>query len=179
VRTAIVQFSIRALARSRHHRIILAFYAGIGFALTILLSKMMPETGHSPPSPANFLPIVSDIMILCFWVIGTRTLFTMPLDLRANWIFRITPVRGGSASVSASRIALYLLAWLPVWIGSALWFLSNWPWRLAAAHLFVLGLIGALLVELCLYKFQKIPFTCSGCQGNRTCSSRLPGSVFC
>lgn len=165
MRTAIVQFSIRALARSRHHRIILAFYLGIGFALTILLSKVMPAGGHSPSPSANFFPIVSDIMILCFWVIGTRILFTIPLDLRANWVFRYTPVHGGPALVSAARFSLYILAWLPVWTGSAAWFFSNWPWRMAAAHLFAFGLMGSLLVELCLYKFQKIPFTCSWLPG--------------
>ncbi len=161
VRTAIVQFSIRALARSRHHRVILAFYLGIGFAVTILLSKTMPAGDGS----ANFLPIVSDTMILCFSIIGTRILFTMPLDLRANWVFRIMPALGGPTSASAARFSLYLLAWLPVWIGSATWFLSRWPWRLAAAHLFAFGLVGAVLVELCLYKFQKIPFTCSWLPG--------------
>ena len=167
IRTAIVQFSIRALTRSRHHRIILAFYVGIGFALTILGSRWQPAGGHShaPPTPANFLPIVSDIMILLFWVVGTRILFTLPLDLRANWVFRVTPVRGGRASVSAARVSLYLLAWLPVWSGSAAWFLANWPWRMAVAHLFAFGLMGAFLVELCLYRFRKIPFTCSWLPG--------------
>ena len=167
MRTAIVQFSIRALTRSRHHRIILAFYVGIGFALTIFLSRGRPAGGHShpPPVPANFLPIVSGIIILLCWVVGTRILFTLPLDLRANWVFRITPVRGGRESVSAARCSLYLLAWLPVWTGSAAWFLSDWPWRLAVAHLVAFGLLGAFLVELCLIRFRKIPFTCSWLPG--------------
>jgi len=167
VRTAIVQFSVRALARSRHHRIILAFYLGIGFAFLILFSRVKPPAGQSYPSPpiAILLPIISDVLILCFWVVGTRIIFTMPLDLRANWIFRVTPVRGGPASLSAARFSLYLLAWLPVWTGSAAYFLSIWPWRMALAHLLAFGLMGALLVELCLYRFRKIPFTCSWLPG--------------
>ena len=166
MRTAIVQFSIRALTRCRHHRVILAFYVGIGFALSILLSRSRPAGhSHASPAPANFLPIISGIMILVFWVVGTRVLFTLPLDLRANWVFRITPVQGGPVAVSAARISLNLLASLPVLAGSAAWFFSNWPWRMAAAHLVVFGLMAALLVELCLYKFRKIPFTCSWLPG--------------
>lgn len=167
VRRAIVQFSIRALARSRHHRIILAFYLGIGFAFLILFSRVKAPAGQSYQGPpiAILLPIISDVMILCFWVVGTRIIFTMPLDLRANWIFRVTPVRGGPASLSAARFSLYLLAWLPVWAGSAAWFLSTWPWRTALAHLLAFGLLGALVVELCLYRFRKIPFTCSWLPG--------------
>jgi hypothetical protein len=180
IRTAIVQFSVRALARSRQHRIILAFYLGIGFALLILFSRLRPPEGQSypPPPPANFLPIISDIMILCFWVLGTRIIFTMPLDLRANWIFRVTPVRGGAESLSAARFSLYLLAWLPVWTGSAAWFLSTWPWRMAAAHLVAFGLVGALVVELCLYKFRKIPFTCSWLPGKSNIVFAFGGFSF-
>lgn len=166
VRTAIVQFSIRALARSRQHRIILAFYLGTGFGILILFSRLGgPADPSYPPPPANFLPIVSCIMVLCLWVVGMRVVFTMPLDLRANWIFRVTPIRGGPASLSAARVSLYLLAWLPVWAGADAWFLSHWPWRQAAAHLIGYGLLGAVVVELCLYKFRKIPFTCSWLPG--------------
>jgi hypothetical protein len=179
VRTAIVQFSLRAIARSRQHRIILAFYLGLGFAVLILLSNLKPHGAQSyPPPPANLGPIVADIMILVFWVLGTRMIFTIPLDLRANWIFRVTPVRGGPASLSAARFSLYLLAWLPVWTGSAAWFLSNWPWRMAVAHLFAFGLLGAFVVELSLYRFRKIPFTCSWLPGKSNILFAFGGFSF-
>jgi hypothetical protein len=179
-RTAIVQFSMRALARSRQHRVILAFYLGMGFAFLILFSRAKPSDGQSYPAPpsANFLPIISDIMILCFWVIGTRVIFTMPLDLRANWIFRVTPVRGGRETLSAARLSLYLLAWVPVWAGSAIWFFSTWPWRMAAAHLAAFALIAAFVVEACMYRFQKIPFTCSWLPGKSNIFFAFGGFSF-
>src|ERR1019366_6642637 len=37
--TAVVQFSIRTLLRSRQHRMILAFYWGIAFAIVIFITK--------------------------------------------------------------------------------------------------------------------------------------------
>lgn len=57
------------------------------------------------------------------------------------------------------------MALAPAWAGAAVWFLSNWPWRMAAGHLIAFGLIGIILAELCLYNFQKIPFTCSWLPG--------------
>lgn len=170
-RAAIVEFSVRGLARSRQHRVILAFYLGIGFALLILLSRTAPRE-------SRLLPLFSDAVILCFWVVGMRIVFTMPLDLRANWIFRVTPVRGGRDSLAAARLSLYLLAWLPVWTGSAAWFFSNWPWRMAVAHLVAIGLAGALLVELCVYRFQKIPFTCSWLPGKSNLFFALAALAF-
>ena len=37
--TAVVQFSVRTLLRSRQHRVMLAFYLGIGFAIVILFMR--------------------------------------------------------------------------------------------------------------------------------------------
>jgi len=47
--TAVVQFSIRTLLRSRQHRIILSFYLGIGFAILILLTGSEPDRSRIPP----------------------------------------------------------------------------------------------------------------------------------
>jgi hypothetical protein len=56
---------------------------------------------------------------------------------------------------------MWVLVLLPVWGTSTILFLSLWPWRPATEHLIVLGLIGITLIELCLYAFHKIPFSCS------------------
>ena len=56
--------------------------------------------------------------------------FAMPLDLRANWIFRITPVRGGANCLAARRRALLTIGVLPIWIGLAALLFSichAWP----------------------------------------------------
>lgn len=164
--TAVVQFALRALGRSRQHRVILSFYLGIGCAILVLISRAKPPdaTAYKPPPP-EFLPIIASIMILAFWIVGTRVIFAIPLDLRANWIYRVTPVRGGPPCVKATRRVLYLLALAPAWVGAAAWFLSGWQWQMAVGHLIAFGLVGAILVELCLYNFQKIPFTCSWLPG--------------
>jgi hypothetical protein len=94
-------------------------------------------------------------------VMGTRVVFALPLDLRANWIFRITGVRPGPEILAASRRSLLLLSAAPVWLGSAALCLGLWPWRQAAGHLVILGLLGVLLADICLHGFRKIPFTCS------------------
>jgi hypothetical protein len=150
--TALVLFSVRTLFRSRQHRVVLAFYSGIAFAIMILLIK----------TPVVRQPLLfSTIVIMCFWVVGTRVAFSMPLALRANWIFRMTEVRSTREYLAAIRRPLFVLAVAPVWLASAALLLSIWPWRLAAGHLVVLGLWGVFLAYVCLHGFHKIPFTCS------------------
>jgi hypothetical protein len=157
--TAIVLFSARTLLRSRQHRVMLAFYLGIGFALVILF--MRTPRAQQQLLANNSTLLFSSFVIMCVWVVGTRVVFSMPLDLRANGIFRMTQVRGTAEYLAAIRRPLFVLAVAPVWAASAALFLSIWPWRPAAAHLVLLGLWGTMLAYLCLHGFQKIPFTCS------------------
>jgi hypothetical protein len=160
VQTAIGQFSVRTLVRSRQHRMILAFYLGIGFAFTIFLLKT-PEMKPQLPGEANTPLLTASIVMMALAVVGTRVVFAVPLDLRANWIFRIAGLRPGPGTLAAGRRSLLLLSVAPVWLASAVLCLRIWPWRLAVGHLAVLGLLGILLTDICLHGFRKIPFTCS------------------
>jgi CubicO group peptidase (beta-lactamase class C family) len=165
---AVVLFSIRTLMRSRRHRVILAFYLGVGLAITIYLLKGSTEALQSSVSSApdvwQYLStplLAASFVIMGCWIVGTRAVFSLPLDLRANWIFRVLPLGGGPACLKARRRALFALSVAPVFAISALVFFSLTPWRTAVNHLIVLGLFATILAELCLMGDQKIPFTCS------------------
>jgi hypothetical protein len=166
--TAIGQFCVRTLARSRQHRLIFAFYLGVGLALTIFLLQFL-ATGpqnHGAPAinswhQANVPLLVSTIMMMVLAVLGARVVFAFPLELQANWIFRAVATCGPSKAFVATRRALLLLSALPVWIVSAIACLWLWPWTQAIAHLMVLGLLGMILVDLALWDFRKVPFACS------------------
>jgi len=163
--TAIAQFSIRSLFRSRQHRMIFAFYMGVACAFAILflnapLEISGPTTGdpwHRPSVPL----LASTIIVMGFWVAGTRVVFSLPLDLRANWIFRVMPFRAGKRCLRARRRAVAVMSVVPAWAISAAAIVPLWPWRAAAGHLAVLGLFGIFLAEFSFGGAQKIPFTCS------------------
>ena len=176
--TAIGQFSVRSLLRSRQHRIILAFYVGVGFAFNILLFKE-PSTRASAGAWSQVSPplLASTILMMLLSVVGMRIVFAMPLDLKANWVFRIAPVLGGANCLAARRRAMLALGVLPVWILAALLFYI-WPWRAAAEHLLILGLLGANVTEVCLQGFQKIPFTCSYLPGKTNIQVTFVFSMF-
>jgi len=112
-RTALAQFVIRTLLRSRRHRAIVAFYLGGGFAIVALqlggAMEAMHLTGKDILRQAGPLMLMSSVLILCALWLGTRTVFSLPLDLRANWLFRVTPNPGSAASLSAVRRALLAL----------------------------------------------------------------------
>jgi CubicO group peptidase (beta-lactamase class C family) len=159
--TAIGQFTLRTLGRSRQHRLILGFYLGIGLAFTSLLLNGSGAGVSNPWHEKSMLLWAASIMMMVLAAVGTRVAFALPLDLRANWIFRVTGMRSGLESLAASRRALLLLSVAPVWLATAVVCLGLWPGRENAAHLVVLGLLGLIMADMCLVHFQKIPFTCS------------------
>lgn len=157
--TAVVQFSIRTLSRSRQHRVMLAFFLGIGFALLVFVIK---SPGTQATARGSYIPLLfTTVAMMCITVVGTRVVFSMPISLRANWIFRVTQVSRAREYMAAIRRPLFALGVAPVWILSAGILFSIWPWQVAAEHLVVLGLLGSTVAYLCLAAFRKIPFTCS------------------
>jgi len=171
---ALAHFSVRSLARSRQHRVILAFYLGVGLALTIWLAKMPV----SKSAPAEAQAIAASLVLLGFWIFGARVVFALPLELRANWIFRALPVVAGRAAHAGRRRALMAISLAPAIAIAAAVFLSTWPWRMAVAHLAVLVLVGATMVELCAAGPQKIPFACSYLPGKSNVHMGFWGCVL-
>jgi hypothetical protein len=165
LQTAVAQFSVRTLLRSRHHRVLLMFYLGIGLGLAMFISHT-PEvylraSGFGEWYRLNGPLLMASCLIMCAAVLGTRVVFSLPLEMRANWIFRMMPRAGVTRCLAASRCSLYALAVAPIWLVSAALFFRLWPWRVAAEHLLLLATLGAIVAELCLHRFHKIPFTCS------------------
>jgi hypothetical protein len=163
--TCVALFSIRTLLRSRQHRILLCFYLGTGFA--IVLASVRTALGqrgflHGPRGDVVDLTfLVASLWVICFAVIGVRVVIAMPHTLRANWIFRMTETRGVGEYLAAVRRSLFVIALGPVWLLLAILFLFRWPTWPVAGHLVVLGLVGVIVVELCLHGFHKFPFACS------------------
>ena len=183
--TAIAQFSIRTLLRSRQHRVLFAFYLGIGLAITILFLNRTPlaraisgEAAGTPLTEVSSPVLAASLLMVAFAAFGARVVFAMPLELRSNWIFRVLPITAGRDSIVARRRALLALSVGPV---CALWtvlLLALWPWRPALGHLVILGLIGLILAELLLGTKVKIPFACSYLPGKSNVYLMFWGCVW-
>ncbi|MGC2161544.1 MAG: hypothetical protein WA634_06540 [Silvibacterium sp.] len=159
LQTAIVLFSVRSLARSRHHRVAFAFYLALVVAIALFTMKGVLSIAAPRPLTAYFLMCTCVMMSLA--VLGLRSVFSLPISLNANWVLRITQLRPSEKYIAATRRALVLLAFLPVWLCAALLSLCFRPLYLSAAHLVVLALVGSILVDLSLIGVSKIPFACS------------------
>jgi len=105
------------------------------------------------------------ILALLFLLIGTRHLFSLPTELKANWIFEITEGEGRVSWLTA--VDRFVLFWGAVLI------LIPFPldvrllrWRGLAEAALSLG-VGLLSYKWAFSSWEKLPFTCSHLPGKR------------
>ncbi len=90
---AVIAFLAKTLAGSAHHRMILMGYGGFGLALFLSGSIGMRElVDPDRLIAANF--VYAHVILLVFLLMGVRHLFSIPVELKANWAFRITEGEG-------------------------------------------------------------------------------------
>ncbi len=159
---AIFMFTCRTIARSRQHRLVLAVCGGAAFATALAFARtFLVDRSHARWNEPNAPFLIAGFLLLVCLITGMRAAFVMPLVLPANWVFRITAVHSPAAYFRAVRKSLTILGALPVWIAATAGYLAIWPLKPALAQIAVLFAGGLLLINRSLYRFGKIPFTCS------------------
>jgi hypothetical protein len=181
VERAILLFTARTMARSRHHRLLLAAYGGIGLAVALAYgrellygSSSFERLWYNPRWNQPNAPLLAGSLVLVFFaVIGARAVFSQPIALKANWIFRITAVRSSAEYFAAARQSLFALVVAPILFAWAVLFLAIWPADPALRHVAILVVAGILMVQLSLHGFRKIPFACSYLPGKANMHVKL------
>ncbi len=164
---AVFSFVCRTLARSRRHKVILAAYVGVAFATVIesILSVWLTAwLRHRPPNwnrfPGDQALVSSPIFLAFFVLLGMRHVFSIPADLPANWVFRLTENERRARLLDAVE-RLLLVSLVAVWCVSLPFEIAMLgPWRGVEAVV-VSGLLTLPLVEALLRRFAKVPFTCA------------------
>jgi len=159
---ACYKFVAKTLLRSEEHLQVLMGFMAVGAvaAASVLASPPGIKPVLSGDTPSVEFLSVPLILSYCL-VIGIRFAFEMPVDLRANWIFRISLEHRWTEAREVSRrvLLVFSLSWLaPTCFLLTLLF---WGWVAALLHTAIFILCTVALVELSLFKFRKIPFTCA------------------
>ncbi|MCU1238075.1 MAG: hypothetical protein JWP63_6042 [Candidatus Solibacter sp.] len=160
---AITVFLTKTLAGSSQHRTILMAYGGFGVA--ILLSGLIGMRELVKPDrvvAARF--VYAHVILLVFLLIGVRHLFSLPVELKANWAFQITEGEGRRRWLNAvDNFVLYSGAVVMVAIPLPLEvYLLGWR---ALAEVVLFAAVGMLCYEWIFSTWEKLPFTCSHLPG--------------
>ena len=165
VRHAIRRFVSITIRRSVLHQSLVAglLAAAGGYVLNGLLGE---EVWREPLNARGQRALIATLlwapMAMVFLAIpAIRLALSIPLDLRSNWIFRMTEDVAGRAEVAAANVrvvlALGVAVPLALLVPLQLWLLGT-P---AVGVMVVEASIGWLLVEWVMADWSRIPFTCS------------------
>jgi hypothetical protein len=158
-------FVMNTFVRSTKHRLYLAAYVGVGFALAAFgIFQLLVYTENLSVRAILFQPneaLLSIPLILSFFLLsGMRVVFTIPAELPANWIFQIAEDEqrldccAGVRKVMTVRAVLLPATLFPIYA-------VLWGWPPALEQLIFNLVLSLILIELLLINFRKIPFTCS------------------
>jgi hypothetical protein len=156
---------------SLHHGVVVGLSAcAIALVCNSLLSAgVLPWIAGSPPTRRLVeAAIWAPFALVCVMSVAVRMSMTLPIERRANWIFRVTEddkVRRSELDAAAQAIA-WLGIGLPVLAVLPLQILLEGP-RVFPAPI-VTVVCGLLFREILLLDWRRIPFTCSYLPGKRT-----------
>ena len=160
---AILVFLTKTMARSSQHRTLLMGYGGFGIAILITgILGLQQAVTRADRVAACF--VYAHVILLTFLLIGLRHLFTIPVELKANWMFQLTERQGRHYWMHAvDRFTLFwgalIMLVLPLPFEAAML-----GWR-TAAEAVLFSLFGLLCYEWVFTDWQKLPFTCSHLPG--------------
>lgn len=151
LQTAVTLFAARTMLRSRQHRLLLSLYVGTRFGVVMAYVRTpLAQAGwvHGAARAQVSVPfLAASVLMLCCALAGIRVVLSIPIDLRANVIFRLTELRGAEAYARAVRRTFYALAYVPVLLLVAVPFLWIRPPAEALGHIALLGLLGVVPVR--------------------------------
>jgi hypothetical protein len=159
---ACYHFISRTLLRSDAHLQIVLAFAALGLVVAAQTVNLTFHPGFSFAAQPASVALLSIPFILSYCLLlGIRLAFEVPLDLSANWIFKLWIEPDGELPRQVARRVLltFSLGWL-----APLCFLYSallWGWLTALLQTALLIACSAVFVEVLLVKFRKIPFTCS------------------
>ena len=167
--SAISAFTRLTLARSALHQGVFVAIAacGAGLVMNSFIGAMNMGRVRSPENEIVNTVVAAPFTLVFVTVIAVRAALVLPIEPRANWVFRMTENPGARAEQLGAvvhTVARFGVLWPVVVLLPVQWALLGWRALICASITFLAGL---LLVELHMGEWLRIPFTCSYMPGKR------------
>ena len=162
VARGVFEFTLKSLARSRSHRLLMAIYVGIAGAL--ISSAVVPiaiRDGLAGFATPGVELLSAPLVIQFLSLVGMRVAIAIPIEPKANWLFRLYESRERAAAMDGVRTAMITAGVVPGALLALVTAGTLWGAWAAIVHTFICTLMGVLLVELLMIRLAKLPYTCT------------------
>jgi hypothetical protein len=166
---AVFSFIAKSLARSRQHRLILTGFAAVAVALIAegFVSLALGSGFQARTAVFREAVIAVPLTLSLCTLVGLRYLFRLPVELRANWIFRIHEPGHAMEFLSGVERFMFYCGAIPVAVAALPVETRLLGARAGMAASVLCLLISLVLMEILLLTFEKVPFTSSYLPGKK------------
>ncbi len=159
---ATFHFLGQTLFRSSQHVLYLGIFLAIGISVAVMvLAGALHITNPAGIERRDELLLLAPRLLAFILLAGMKVSFTVPVDLEANWLFRLSPEQRIKRQLRACRMFLICVFLFPLFMVSGLSYLFIWDWPKVLWHSCYGAALALIVMELFLRGFAKIPFTCS------------------
>ena len=167
--SAISTFTRLTLARSALHQGVFVAIAacGAGLVMNSFIGAMNMGRVRSPENEIINTVLAAPFTLVFVMVLAVRAALVLPIEPRANWVFRMTEdpaTRADQLNAIVHAVVRFGVVWPIVVLLPVQWAVLG-PRALICASLTCLA--GLVLVELHMADWLRIPFTCSYMPGKR------------
>lgn len=158
VERACFEFTLLGLGRGSAHRLYLAAAVGGGVAWSMSgVFWAFARQGAAAVTRPSMATLQIQFVVALLVVTAIRFAVTVPIALRANWLFRITERQGAARYYAGTRWAALAVGSVPI-VALVPVHVAMWGWSAAAYHLLVGTCYAAFVVELLFNVQVKVPF---------------------
>ena len=178
IQRSIFYFFGKTLRRSMIHRMRLISYVAVSIGLILII--IMVAGGFKPKnlSEINKTLLSIPLIISFFLLIGLKSIVDIPVELPANWIFKLTEIENKKHYFIGLRKGIFFFTLFPLFILLFILYSLLWGWKISLLHSLYGLTISTLLMEFLFINYRKIPFTCSYLPGKAKIQYFLFGYIF-
>jgi hypothetical protein len=159
-------FVTKALARSQPHRTYFGGYLGTGLAFVVMgLVSAFSRYGAGAVRVRGWELLSIPLVMSFFILLGFRVVFSIPSDLRANWMFKLADGNRVPECLRGVRKAMFFLGIVPLLVTLLPLYIYWWGWQNASLHTIYWLILALILLNILVMRLDKIPFTCPNIPG--------------
>jgi hypothetical protein len=169
---AVFGFTAATLARSGTHRMVLTGFVALAVALIVESFVSLAFNGEFRGFRVRTFAleeasVAAPLALSLFVLAGLRYLFRLPVELRANWVFRVNETGNRRLLLRGVERFVLVLGVIPVALVTLPLELRIFGVVTGAAVSVLTALASLTVGELLLFGFDRIPFTSSYLPGTR------------
>ena len=159
---AVCAFTIRTLGRSRQHRMLLAVWIGVALALTVSATiQAVVRSGWGAFDTPRAALLSGPLIFAALIQTGMRSLFAIPVEIKANWTFRLREPLRLAPALTGAAAALILCGVVPPVLFAFSYAAAFWGVAVGVKHAIFCGVLSVGLVQVLMRAADKVPFTCT------------------